>query len=68
LGFKTNYISRAKNVNQSEEYGQKSTLCEALNETGNWKIETGKQVRQFPFSNSQFPIPSRYKLLGPFLI
>jgi hypothetical protein len=34
LGFKTNCISGAKNVNQSEKYGQKSTLCEALNQTG----------------------------------
>jgi hypothetical protein len=66
LGFKTNCISRAKKANQSEKHGQKSTLCAALNETGKWKIETGKRGRQFPFSIFYFPIPSRYKLAGAF--
>jgi len=82
LGFKTNCISRAKNVNQSEKHGQKSTLLEVVNEIGKWKIETGhwkleigKQKLeskaasfQFPVSNVQFPIRARCKLLWPFLI
>jgi hypothetical protein len=67
LGFKTNRISRAKNVNQSEKHGRKSAPCEALNETGKWKIETGNwnwklenrigmHGRQFPISIFQFPL------------
>jgi hypothetical protein len=41
FGLKTNSISRAKNVNQSEKHGQKSTIFRALSEAGNWKLEIG---------------------------
>jgi hypothetical protein len=62
LGFKRNCISRAKNVNQSEKYGQKSTLRKVLNETGKWKMETGEQGRGFPFSIFQFPVSNSVRV------
>jgi hypothetical protein len=52
-----------KNVNQSENYGQKSTMYRALIgagkrklETGNWILETRKKVCELPISGFHLPV------------
>ena len=40
LGPKMNWFFRARNPDQSQEYGQESTLCGAVSETRKWKLET----------------------------
>jgi hypothetical protein len=44
-----------------KKYGQKSIVCEVLSgtrtwklEIRNWKMETGRERSQFPFSDFQF--------------
>jgi len=54
LGPKNELVLESQSPDQSQEYGQESTLCGAVSETRNWKLESGNWKLQIRAPVSSF--------------